>query len=110
MEVTRAESQRGGAGAAPPEGSSLADAPPAAPSVIPSSAALAAAETSSTPFKIIVVGDTGTGKTCLMLRFADGRFDDNSMATIGVDVSTATLDLGSTSVGLQLWDTVRRHQ
>ena len=51
------------------------------------------------------MGDTNTGKTCLMLRFAEGRFDDNSMATIGVDVSTATLDLGAASVGLQLWDT-----
>lgn len=93
--------------AAPPEANPFGGESPPAPSVAPNPAALAAAGASSTPFKIIVVGDTGTGKTCLMMRFSDGRFDDNSMATIGVDVSTTTLDLGSTAVGLQLWDTVR---
>lgn len=36
-------------------------------------------------FKIIVLGDSGVGKTCLTFRFCEGQFLDKSEATIGVD-------------------------
>lgn len=36
-------------------------------------------------FKIIVLGDSGVGKTCLTYRFCEGQFLDKSEATIGVD-------------------------
>ena len=60
----------------------------------------------SAPFKIIVIGDSGVGKTCLLLRFTEGRYDGMQKATVSVDISNAVLDLGSGStVGLSLWDT-----
>ena len=36
-------------------------------------------------FKIIIIGDTNVGKTCLAFRFCGGRFPDKTEATIGVD-------------------------
>lgn len=36
-------------------------------------------------FKIIVIGDSSVGKTCLTFRFCNGRFPGNTEATIGVD-------------------------
>lgn len=41
-------------------------------------------------FKLVLIGDTGVGKSCLLLRFADDAFTDSYISTIGVDfVSTA---------------------
>ena len=59
-------------------------------------------------FKVIVAGNSGVGKTCLVQRFIDKRFNEGTKATIGVDFSlkNVTLDeeqLGS-SVALQIWD------
>lgn len=36
-------------------------------------------------FKIIVIGDSNVGKTCLTFRFCSGKFPDKTEATIGVD-------------------------
>lgn len=44
-------------------------------------------------FKIIVLGDSGVGKTCITFRFCEGRFLDKSEATIGVDFRERTLRL-----------------
>lgn len=41
-------------------------------------------------FKIIVVGDSGVGKTCLTYRFCEGRFPGRTEATIGVDFREKT--------------------
>ena len=62
-------------------------------------------ESVGAPFKIIIVGDSGVGKTCLLLRFTEGRYDAYQRATVAVDISNAQLDLGSSTVGLALWDT-----
>jgi hypothetical protein len=35
--------------------------------------------------KILLIGDSGCGKSCLLLRFADDTFSDNYISTIGVD-------------------------
>ena len=63
------------------------------------------ASNGSAPFKIIIVGDSGVGKTSLMMRFVEGRYTGSEKPTVAVDVSTAALDLGSSTVGLALWDT-----
>mmetsp|Transcript_70044 Transcript_70044/g.210439 ORF Transcript_70044/g.210439 Transcript_70044/m.210439 type:complete len:562 (+) Transcript_70044:2078-3763(+) len=74
-------------------------------------AALAAAAASSgTPppeatIKIIIVGDSNTGKTCLMKRFVEGRFPHGATSTVSVDVEHARLELGAQNVSLQLHDT-----
>ncbi|XP_038219037.1 putative Ras-related protein Rab-33 [Zerene cesonia] len=56
-------------------------------------------------FKIIVLGDSGVGKTCLTYRFCEGQFLDKSEATIGVDFRERTIKIRNEDIKLQLWDT-----
>ena len=37
-------------------------------------------------YKIIIIGDSSVGKTSFLLRFCDGRFEAESIATIGIDI------------------------
>ena len=57
-------------------------------------------------FKYIILGDTGVGKSCILLRFTDGRFRDSHDLTIGVEFGTRTISVDSKSIKLQIWDTV----
>ena len=41
-------------------------------------------------FRVIIVGDTGVGKSCLLLRFSEDRFNENHDVTIGVEFGTRT--------------------
>lgn len=56
-------------------------------------------------YKILLIGDSSVGKTSVLLRYIDGKFDPESRSTIGVDFKVATLDVGGKNVKLQLWDT-----
>ncbi|KAG1945287.1 ras-related protein Rab-33B isoform X1 [Pimephales promelas] len=56
-------------------------------------------------FKIIVIGDSNVGKTCLTYRFCGGKFLKNPEATIGVDFRERTLQLDGEYIKLQIWDT-----
>jgi len=56
-------------------------------------------------FKLLVIGDSGVGKSCLLLRFADDTFIESYIATIGVDFKIRTIRLGESVVKLQIWDT-----
>ncbi|KAL7881752.1 hypothetical protein AOLI_G00086000 [Acnodon oligacanthus] len=56
-------------------------------------------------FKIIVIGDSNVGKTCLSYRFCGGKFLKNPEATIGVDFRERTLQLDGENIKLQIWDT-----
>lgn len=49
-------------------------------------------------FKIIVLGDSGVGKTCLTYRFCEGQFLDKSEATIGVDFRERTIKIGNEEI------------
>jgi len=55
--------------------------------------------------KIVVVGDSGVGKTCLLHRFTENRFDDAYISTIGVDFAIKTMELNGKRAKLQVWDT-----
>ncbi|XP_018027010.1 putative Ras-related protein Rab-33 [Hyalella azteca] len=55
-------------------------------------------------FKVIVIGDTNVGKTCLTFRFCNGSFPQTA-ATIGVDFRERKLSIGGEDIVLQLWDT-----
>ena len=55
-------------------------------------------------FKIIIVGDAGVGKSCLLRRFADQSFTDNYINTIGVDFKVRTLEIYGKTVKLNIWD------
>ncbi|XP_067283070.1 EF-hand calcium-binding domain-containing protein 4B [Pseudorasbora parva] len=56
-------------------------------------------------FKVILVGNSSVGKTALLRRFCDGQFHSATSATVGIDYSVRTLNLGDSHVALQLWDT-----
>jgi GTPase SAR1 family protein len=49
-------------------------------------------------FKIIVVGDSDVGKTCLTYRFSEGKFLDKSEATIGVDFRERTVNVNGEDI------------
>ncbi|XP_007237580.2 ras-related protein Rab-7a [Astyanax mexicanus] len=55
--------------------------------------------------KLVLVGNSGVGKTSLMTRFVDHRFTNMYRATIGVDFLTKELTVDKNTVILQLWDT-----
>jgi len=56
-------------------------------------------------FKMLLIGDSGVGKSCLLLRFADDSFTENFVSTIGVDFKIKTFLLEGKKVKLQIWDT-----
>ncbi|KAG7270392.1 hypothetical protein CRUP_024712 [Coryphaenoides rupestris] len=56
-------------------------------------------------FKVIVIGDSGVGKTCLTHRFCAGEFPCRNDATIGVDFRERIVDVEGERVKLQMWDT-----
>uniref|UniRef100_A0A1A7YBG1 RAB33B, member RAS oncogene family n=1 Tax=Iconisemion striatum TaxID=60296 RepID=A0A1A7YBG1_9TELE len=56
-------------------------------------------------FKIIVIGDSNVGKTCLTHRFCGGTFLNNPEATIGVDFRERTVWLDGERIKMQIWDT-----
>lgn len=56
-------------------------------------------------FKIVLIGESGVGKSSLVARYMDGSFVDTHLSTIGVDFSIRTVDIEDKRVKLQVWDT-----
>ncbi|KAL0220881.1 hypothetical protein RCL1_000735 [Eukaryota sp. TZLM3-RCL] len=56
-------------------------------------------------YKLLLIGDSAVGKSCLLVRFADGEFSDTFTTTIGVDFKIQTLDIDNKTIKLQIWDT-----
>ncbi|KAM9327144.1 ras-related protein Rab-43 [Gastrophryne carolinensis] len=56
-------------------------------------------------FKIVLIGDAGVGKTCMVQRFKNGIFVERQGNTIGVDFTMKTLEIQGKRVKLQIWDT-----
>ena len=54
---------------------------------------------------MIIIGDSGVGKTNLILNFVGEPFKDNYIATIGVDFKAKSLSLDDKRIKLQIWDT-----
>ncbi|XP_022275957.1 ras-related protein Rab-26 isoform X6 [Canis lupus baileyi] len=54
----------------------------------------------------MLVGDSGVGKTCLLVRFKDGAFLAGTfISTVGIDFRNKVLDVDGVKVKLQIWDT-----
>lgn len=54
--------------------------------------------------KVVIAGDGNVGKTSLVRRYCEGKFETSRVATIGVDFQTQVVDLPSGSVKLSIWD------
>ncbi|XP_028411279.1 ras-related protein ORAB-1-like [Dendronephthya gigantea] len=55
-------------------------------------------------FKLLLIGDSGVGKSCILLRFADDTFSESYISTIGVDFKIRTLTINNKLVKCQIWD------
>jgi len=61
--------------------------------------------------KFLVIGDSGVGKSALLVRYVDKHFEESFITTIGVDFKQTNIVLdGDTRVRLQIWDTAGQEQ
>ena len=56
-------------------------------------------------FKILTLGESGVGKTCILRRFVENKFLKNHLATIGIDFRAKTIQINGYEVKLKIWDT-----
>jgi GTPase SAR1 family protein len=61
-------------------------------------------------FKYIIVGNSGTGKSSLLLQFTDQKFSTNLDITIGVEFGTREITIDERRIKLQIWDTAGQEQ
>jgi len=55
--------------------------------------------------KLLLIGDSGVGKTCLMLRYAQGTFCETFITTVGIDYKYKFIEIAGKKVRLEIWDT-----
>jgi len=56
--------------------------------------------------KLLVIGDSGVGKTCLLLRFSENSFATSHLATIGIDFKVKMMEIDGKAVKLQIVGTM----
>jgi small GTP-binding protein len=55
--------------------------------------------------KMLMIGDSGVGKTCFLLRFVSDEHRVGHLPTVGIDFKMKTMQVGDVKLKLQLWDT-----
>lgn len=45
-------------------------------------------------FKLLLIGDSGVGKTCIIFRFVENKFNPSFITTIGIDFKIRTVEIG----------------
>ena len=55
--------------------------------------------------KLLLIGDSGVGKSCLLLRFCDDSFTPSFITTVGIDFKIKTVEADGKRAKLQIWDT-----
>lgn len=56
-------------------------------------------------FKLLLIGDSGVGKTCILVRFSEDAFNSTFISTIGIDFKIRTVEIEGKKIKLQIWDT-----
>eukprot|EP01134_Creolimax_fragrantissima_P004062 CFRG4062T1 len=56
-------------------------------------------------FKLLLIGDSGVGKTCVLFRFSDDSYNSTFISTIGIDFKIRTIEMDGKKIKLQIWDT-----
>lgn len=56
-------------------------------------------------YKILIIGESGVGKSCILLRYCDDIYDTSYISTIGVDFKIKTIRYENKIIKLQIWDT-----
>merc|ERR1712198_599261 len=56
-------------------------------------------------FKLLLIGDSGVGKTCILFRVSEDAFNTTFISTIGIDFKIKTIELRGKKIKLQIWDT-----
>ncbi len=55
-------------------------------------------------YKVVIAGDGNVGKTSLIRRYCEGKFDESRITTLGVDFQTKIVTVGDRLVKLSIWD------
>lgn len=55
--------------------------------------------------KLLIIGDSGVGKTNILLRFCENNFMTSHLTTIGIDFKIKTIEIDGKKIRLQIWDT-----
>ena len=56
-------------------------------------------------FKLLCLGETGVGKTCVILRYSDNKFTKHQMSTVGIDFKIKVIEYKTKQIKLIIWDT-----
>ena len=66
------------------------------------------AEDNAKTCKVVLLGESGVGKTCIIARFINNTFEDNIMSTTGASYAGKTMsfdELNGQSIKFEIWDT-----
>ena len=55
--------------------------------------------------KLLVIGNSGVGKTNMLIKFCQNNFMTSHLTTIGIDFKIKTIIIGKDKIRLQIWDT-----
>lgn len=60
--------------------------------------------------KLLMLGDSGVGKSCLMMRFSDGNFPLDIIGTAGIDCKEKIIQVEGKNLKIQIWDTAGQRE
>ena len=55
--------------------------------------------------KVLMIGESGVGKTCIIQRFTKNEFSLTHLSTIAIDFKLKVVDVDGTKMKMQIWDT-----